>query len=201
MGSEFNLPRNPRTFSLGNFALRLDPAIRAEIEAMRTGLPSPRLRALILRPNWRLFDQSHLERALAEQPSRVAPPLVPRGRYEGTPRAAEVGQLAEALWQVPAVQQAAERVLHNVGNTLRQSWNRAPTGHKALIISHSALIGGALLTTLMSNQSVRTDLLDLLSDSKIPVPGVHGLELQLRHNSQSRDYGVIVNFDLGPYIP
>ncbi|MDJ0656363.1 MAG: hypothetical protein QNJ40_19545 [Xanthomonadales bacterium] len=188
-------------FSLGNFQLRLDPEIEAEIRRLGAAPPSPRLRSLFLNPNWAGFQQSNLDWMLRQPPAPGAPPAVPRGAGPATPRAANVGDLARAVWNLPAVQGAAGRVLDDVGAAARRGWNTASPGQRALFITHSVVLSGGAIAGILSHDQTRTGVLDFLSGKNIPVPGVDGLTLQLRHDSGRGDYGAIVGFDVAPYLP
>lgn len=191
--------------SLGQFVLELDPRIQAEIRALMqqadAAAPSPSLRALVLRPSWERFQQRHLDRMLLQPLPRPAAPLVPRGAGPATPRPGDIGEFAKAVWQVPAVQGAAGQVLDGAAQGLRRGWNGASTGERVLVVSHAVMLGGGALTAVLANRPARTAVLDFVSGKPIPVPGVEGLTLELRHDSARGDYGGIVTFDLAPYLP
>jgi hypothetical protein len=196
----------PRSLSVGKFELKLDPRIEAEIRALgqrADAAPAiPMLRARALCPSWQLFEQRHLDWMLRQPlPTRRDAPLVPRGAGPASPRPGEIGDFAKAVWAVPAVQGAAGHVLDGAARGLRRGWDGASTGERVLVVSHAAVLGGGALTAVLSNRPARTAVLDFVSGKPIPVPGVEGLTLELRHDSAHGDYGGIVTFDLAPYLP
>ena len=153
-----------------------------------------------LRPDWSKFSQDHLNWMLRQPaPVPTAAPI-PRGSGPGKPRPAEVADLLKAVWGIPSVQNAANRVLDDVTVRLRGGWTAASNAERALFISHSALIAGSALSAAMADSRTRTGLLNFVSGTDIPVPGIEGLCIQLRHDSRKSDYGGVVTFDLTPYV-
>jgi len=66
----------------GDHHLHLDPEIEAEIRALQSGPPSPRLRNLVLFPDWTALEPMTLDRILrTPSPTTASSPLVPRGNY------------------------------------------------------------------------------------------------------------------------
>lgn len=212
-------------FSLGNFQLRLDPEIQREIQALQSAPPTPRLRNLFLRPNWRLFRQDELTRMLAEPPTPSPAPFVPRGRGPSTPRAAEVGDLMSAIWAIPAVQQASNQLLNRLAQQARQGWRGMSGGERALVISWAGLISGSALAAALQNRESRQQLLNFVAGRNIPVPGLDGLSFKLRERgagaawsdiggsgvtvrggggvseSGRAQYDFAVSIDVMPYLP
>src|SRR2546426_5110273 len=122
-------PYSPRSRpNLGDYHLHLDPEIEAEIQALQSRPPSPRLRNLVLFPDWMALEPMTLDRILrTPAPTSPSRPLVPRGEFKGPPRAADVGDLMKALWGVPAVQDTTTRLLDQASNRARREWNSAST--------------------------------------------------------------------------
>ena len=77
MSDDFQLTWHPRPISLGDFHLRLDPAIEAQIRVLTAGPApptfSPSLRAVALMPQWSMLSPSYLDRLLATPPPRARP--------------------------------------------------------------------------------------------------------------------------------
>ena len=65
-------------FSLGDFRLRLDPQIEAEIQKIQSGSTSPLLRRRLLQPDWSRFQQSQLDWVLRQPVPKAPGPPVPR---------------------------------------------------------------------------------------------------------------------------
>lgn len=183
-------------YSLGDFRLHLDPDIEAEIARIQLG----RLREIMLQPNWALFQSSDLDRMLRQPLPPPPPPAFPRGAGPATPRAGQVGDLLGAVWKLPFVQQAATRLEFDVSRQFWRGWNSSTTGERALIITQGLVIGGGALTGVLSHSPTRVQVLNFLSGKDIPVPGLRGLSVQLRHNSAIGDYGGVLTFDLAPYV-
>ena len=126
--------------NLGDYHLHLDPEIEAEIQALQSRPASPRLRNLVLFPDWMALEPMTLDRILRTPPPTAASqPLVPRGDYTDPPRAAEVGDLMKAIWAVPVVQDTTTRLLDQVSDRARRDWRNASTGEQALFITSSAV--------------------------------------------------------------
>ncbi|MFN8178529.1 MAG: hypothetical protein U0167_11380 [bacterium] len=169
----------PRRISLGDYTLKLDPAFQAEMSALSSAPPSPRLLNLILTPSWNLFDQSYLNRMLASPPpSRPSAPLVPRGAGPDTPRPGEVGDVLKAIWAVPSVQRAANDALGRVSLDMRRGWNMATPAERGLAIGWG-VVTAATLSPLLANSNTRMGILKFLEGKDIPVPGVEGLSLRV----------------------
>ncbi len=179
--------------SLGVGQLQLDPQIEAEIHALRTRPPSPRLRNLVLRPNWSNMDPSLLAppNPLLGPPTAAPAPIVPRGRGPSTPRPGEVSDVLRAVWGIPSVQQAANRVLDQAGQRAQRDWNRLNTGQQVALVSQGALIAGGALAGAMSNPDSREFLLNLVMDRDIPVPGVDGLKFRIVERGGQASYSNI----------
>src|SRR5256885_3213750 len=169
-----------RRANLGDYHLQLDPQLAAEIQALQSRPPTPRLRNLVLYPDWMLLEPMTLDRILRTPPPAPAPPLVPRGEFRGAPRAAEVGDLMKAIWGVPVVQATTNRLLDQVSDRARREWNSASTGDQVLMVTTGVTLAGGSLAGLLSNNQARTAAFNFVVDKDIPVPGVDGLTVKLR---------------------
>lgn len=175
----YGQPRSGPTLGAGE--LRLDPQIEAEIRALRSAPPSLRLRELVLHPNWAGMNCAWLDQRTASLRMRPAAsaPLVPRGRGPATPRPGDVSDLLRAVWGIPSVQQAANRLLDQAAERAQRDWSRLNTGERVALVTQGALIAGGALAGSMSNPDSRAFLLNLIIDRDIPVPGVDGLQLRV----------------------
>jgi hypothetical protein len=170
-----------------DYQLHLDPAVEAEINALLLG-PNPRLRSLVLFPNWLALQPTTLDQILRAPPPHASGPIMPRGEYHGTPRAADVGDLMQAIWAVPAVQGAATRLLDQVSHDAEHQWRSLSTGQQALVISSAGLILGGSLAGLLSNNQARQGAFQFLLNKDIPVPGVSGLSVRMLPRGASATY-------------
>ena len=181
---------NPNRPNLGgDYHLQVDPQLEAELRALQSTPPSPRLRNLVLYPDWMALEPMTLDRILrSATPTPTPPPLVPRGEFKGPPRPAEVGDLMKAIWGVPVVREGTNRLLDQVSDRARREWGSAPTADKVLIVSTGVTIAGGSLAGLLSNNQARTAAFNFVVDKDIPVPGVDGLSVRLRPRGAGATY-------------
>jgi hypothetical protein len=162
-----------------DYQLHLDPTFEAEINALLFG-PNPRLRNIVLFPNWLALQPQTLDRMVSmPSPAHAGGPVVPRGAYHGTPRAADAGDLMKAIWAVPAVQQTANRLLDQVSHRARHDWASLSTGGKAAVITSAGMILGGSLAGVLGNNQARQGAFHFLLNKNIPVPGVSGLSVRM----------------------
>jgi hypothetical protein len=158
----------------------------AQIRAMQSTYESGQMRSLYLRPDWASLVPTWDPQWMFRQPSLTPPssqPLFTPGAGPSTPRPAEMSDLLDAIWAVPPVQRAANRVLDDVTRGLRNEWRDAATGERVLMISAPVLIFGGTLAGVMANKPTRLWLLEQIKDTDIPVPGVNGLRFRLGPSS------------------
>lgn len=173
------LPRASRP-SLGNYSLQLDPQLQADIRALLDNPPGPRLRGAFTDPNWFLFQQSQLDRILQQPPSTPTPAFTP-GAGPAQARAADVSDLMRALMRVPAVRQGMNNVLDRAVGPLRQAAGNMTGAQTAILVTHAILMGGSLVTAINLQNSPPPFPLSLILNRDFPVPGVDGLNVQIRH--------------------
>lgn len=174
--------------TLGDYQLHLDPTIEAELTALQSGTPSRRLRHLVLFPNWLSLQASTLDRILrTAPPAHTSPPIVPRGAYHGTPRAADVGDLMKALWGIPVVQQTATRAADQAAHR----WRTLPTGGKVLLVTTTGLILGGTLAGILGNNQARTGAFNFIVNKNIPVPGLGSMSVRLHPRGAGATWGNI----------
>jgi hypothetical protein len=170
----FNTPR-PRLLS-DDYKLRLDPRLTLGMRTSETREQFKNLYSLWLRPDWSQLQQIlhrqppewwklQLAQAYTSAPPASSPPV----QGPETPKAAEISDLVSAIWALPMVQQAANRV----GDDTTLSLRRGSTAE------HAAVIGGAVvhlatLTPLLIEQRYRKQAFDFIQGKEIPVPGVRG---------------------------
>lgn len=172
----FQVP-GARQPSLGNYQLQLDPELMAQFRAMAAGQPAPRLRHLFLHPNWQQMRQDELNRLLRQPPPSPQPPLVPAGAGPDEARVATAADLFSAIWGIPSVQAAVNRLLDGV----QRDFSQLTTGQTALVVTQAALILGGVGTAINLQDDPPGMPLSLILGRSIPVPGVDGLSFQLLH--------------------
>ena len=185
------LPRASRP-SLGNYALQLDPQLQADIRALLDNPPGPRLRMVCTDPNWQRLQQSELDRIL-RQPLSTPSPLVTPGAGPPEVRAAAVGDLMRALMRVAAVRQAVNNVLDAAVGPLRQAAGNMSGGDMAILVTQAVVMGGSLVTAINLQDNPPPFPLSLILNRDIPVPGVDGLNVQIRHRGGGINWSNIGN--------
>ncbi len=163
--------------SLGNFQLQLNPVLAAEFRAMRAGQPTPSLRNLFLQPNWRQMRQEDLNRVLRQPPPAARAPLVPPGPVPDDPPVEVGAALLAAIWAVPTVQGAVNRLLDDV----QRDFGRLSPGQTVVFATQAALILGGVATGINLQRDAPGMPLSLIVGQSIPVPGVNGLSFQILH--------------------
>ena len=141
--------------------------------------------------------------ALKTTPSKQAP-LVPRPQLhprhpEPEVRPGEAGDVLDALMGVPTVARAVESVKNSAINKLKSEWNQRSGGGKATLITQTVVIGGGAIAGTLSSKPGRKKVYDLLRDREIslPVPGVAGLQLQLKTGNEHK---AMLMFDLAEFL-
>lgn len=134
------------------------------------------------------------------QTTCTKPPLVPRknlGTHQPVPpiRTGSASDVLDALMGIPVVANAVAKVKNTASNKLERDWRRLSTGSKAAVIIHTFVIGATAATAAMGTNSSRKELYDLIRDREIPIPipGVDGLELQLKTGAEHR---AVIMFDV-----
>lgn len=181
--------------------LRLDPELQAQFAAMRM------VRELLDPTSIRLsLLQIDFDTLLTTQPpwlrtppTPTPPPLVPPGAGPSTPRAANAGDVVEAILRIPTVDSALTRLRTQAEDQARRDWRRLSTGEQVLVISQSAILTGGILAGVLSNPEAREFSLNLIQNRAIPIPGVPGLTFQFNVTGPNQ----MIRFDLnvGALLP
>ena len=176
--------------------LHLDPKIEAQIRVLQMQQERERLQRLLLQPEFWRFSQWHLNWMLRQPLPKPSPPVVPRGKGPVTPKPAELGDLAKAVWAVPAIRRGVTQLGDSVTHDFRLGWSRAGAGEKAAIISTGLVLSGGALLGALANPDSRLQLLTFADGKNIPVPGVDGLSFKLKRRDSSISGGGVA-FPLG----
>jgi hypothetical protein len=217
LGESLGYRRRPLSLGEpGQFELRVDPEIQAQIRAMQLvrgqlsvesletaialmgtsipttaeGVPSPDLSpaaAGSTRPD--PFDVPSL-------PPR--PPLVPAGRGPETPREAAVSDLLRAVVRIPAVQTGISRLRDQAGERVQRDWSRLSGGERALVITQGIIIGGGALTGVALSPDARQFALEQIQDRDIPIPG---LPVTFRFNLTGPNQQLMIGVNVGELLP
>jgi len=198
----------------GPDALKLDPIIKVQLDAIEHSLNSMQLQQAYLKTDFKVLQHlnitknpivplgkgpANLRRAISK-PTRRAPrkPLVPRSKGPAKPHAGSVGDLLSALMGVPVVKQSVDSVKNQVTAKLHRDWRKLPTGGKASVISVTTVITGGTLAGLFARKKSRQQVLELIQGKNIPAPGVAGLSIQI--SPSGRDKRFLLNLDLTVFL-
>ena len=205
----------------GEFQLRIDPEIQAQIRAMRmvrgtlslesletavsrigTATPSPEETEAAPDLSPRAAARSAVARSGVDPfslPSVPEPePLVPAGRGPATPRAASVGDVLGAVLAIPAVRTGVERLQEAAEQEVRRSWSRLSAGERALVITHGVLLGAGALTGIALSPEARQLALDQIQGRDIPIPG---MPVTFNFNLTGDDQRLMIGVNVGEILP
>ena len=127
-------------------------------------------------------------------------PLVPRGAGPKTARAAKPGDLLGGIMKIPSVERALDRLGDQAADRAARDWGSLSLGGKSAVVSTGVLLGGGLLTGVMSDPDARGFVLGQLDGKVLPVPyteGTLGLEL----NTKGDNVMLGVHLDVGRFLP
>ena len=209
--------KNESLLTGGPDALKLDPSIKARLDAIEHRLNSMQLQQAYFKPDFKLLQNLNLRRAISGATRRVpGKPMVPLGKGPANlrraisgatrrvpgkplvPHAASVGDLMSAVMRLTVVKQAVDSVKDQVTAKLHRDWRRLPTGGKAAAISVTAVITGGTLAGLLARKKTRQQALEFIQGKNLPAPGVAGLSIQI--SPLGRDKRFVVNFDLAMFL-
>jgi len=170
---------DPGRFRLLDETLQLDPELERDLRRLTEGLATPRVVNLFVRPDWNRLRQEQLNRLLTQAPA-ARPANRPANRPSPALRAADVGDLLQAIWALQQVQQIAQRALDQARRNAQREWRGAGTGERAAMIGSAGFVAATAMTAILANRPTRAAALDFLDGRMIGVPGVRGLGVELR---------------------
>jgi hypothetical protein len=215
----------PHPLSLGEpgqFQLRVDPEIQAQIRAMQfvRGQLSPESLELgisqiggsipITGPTAAAPDLS--PRAAARSAVASSPqtdpfsvpatlprsPLVPAGAGPETPRAGSVSDILRATLRIPSVQAGITRLREQASERVRRDWSRLSGGEQALVITQGIIMGAGALTGIALSPDARQFALDQIQGRDIPIPG---LPVTFRFNLTGENQQLQIGVNVGRLLP
>ncbi len=170
--------------------LTLDPEIIALMGEMEAQMTARRIIAEMTQPNWRLTLPTFESILSSPLPSNIfatpatpaGTPSFPRGAGPAVPRAGELSDVAQAVYQLPAVQgivgRAHDEALRQV-RVLRLEWESSSVPNRVAMVTMATVFAGALITPIVANRETRDLAFGLIKGRDIPVPGVSGLSFQI----------------------
>ncbi|MEE4376633.1 MAG: hypothetical protein V2J55_03860 [Candidatus Competibacteraceae bacterium] len=192
MGSPYNLnpPKKPSvinaphagSISLLNpeFKLKLDPQIRAEMEALGLLIIEKKPFMLFEQPDWSKLEQDWRFQRMLTAPQPQSPPAKPPAKGPDKPRAGEVSDLVKAVGKLPVVKNGVKHIEEQGKKTVESIWNGANTGEKALLITHTTLLASGVVAGILARQDTRQKAFSFIEGKNLPVPGIEGLSFRVR---------------------
>lgn len=168
-GSSYSMGM-PR-LDLGDYTLRIDPTIEADLAALRAGMALPSLRRRWLDPDWGVLDRAALAGRRAPATGGGACAWSAPGPGPATPRAGTAGDALRAVYRVPCVRQYIDARLTWLERRGTAIWEDASTGGKVGIVTGGIVVGGAAIVGGIA--------LGPLSGVDLPVPRVPGLSARV----------------------
>ncbi len=232
---DFELGYRRRPLRLLDERLTLDPEIVRTIDEIEGRMAARRIMAEMLRPDWRLmlptFESmvSTSSSDIFRVPTPAAPPSIwsaPRGDGPETPRAGELSDVTEAIYQLPVVQRLVG-LAHDEGRRqlrlFRSEWDGSTTASRITLITMAGIVAGSSIAIIVANEPTRDMALGLIRGRDIPVPGVDGLSFRILDrgasfriplgvpglsgsarlefpNSGAPSYDVNINFDVMQFV-
>lgn len=192
MGSPYNLnpPKKPSiinaphagSVSLLNpdYKLKLDPQIRAEMEALGLFIIEKKPFTLFEQPDWSKLEQDWRFQRMLTAPTPQSPPAKPPVKGPDKPRAGEVSDLVKAVGKLPIVKNGIKQIEEQSKKTVESIWNGSTTGEKALLITHTTVLMSGVVAGILARQDTRRKAFSFIEGKNLPVPGVEGLSFRVR---------------------
>ncbi len=176
-----SLLQPPRTSRFGrsparNFSLDPDTLVllrRYVLQALDPALLLPILRGIDW---WEAIGSSP---SSPVTPSSAAPPAAaPPQPGPEVPREATAGEVFRAFTQVPEVDRLLTDVQDRVGSDVERAWSEAGSGGQVLIVSWIGVTAATLGTGAILSPGLRSESLNLIDGTVIPVPKLPWLGLE-----------------------
>lgn len=202
-----------RRFSLLDGKLTLDPAIEAEIRALRLRLEQQTTLEEMQRPNWAMMEPlwalylatptgpTPVKPLPTPAPGKPAASNPPSAKGE-TPRAGELKDLLEAVYKLPDVQRLVKQARDEGLKQLRQlesEWKSAKPPEKVAMVSVGTIFVGGTVASIFAARPAREGVLKLIDGKDIPTP-IDGLKLRLYTpfgDDRTKGWGAGVTAPLG----
>ena len=188
----------------GDLSLHLDPQFQSTMQQVQEQVTPTTIRTalsqikLTLPPSGTPAPATN-PLAMPSKPIPAAAPTVPAGNGPDKPRAADGGDIMDAILAVPAIDAAVNSLQTQASDRFTQDWHRLKTGEKIVGISSVVAIGGGLLAGVISDPAARKLALDQLNGKVLPVPKLNWLHLEINTGGDNLMLGLHV--DVGQLLP
>ena len=81
---------------------------------------------------------------------------------------------------------------------MRSDWSGLSGGERALVITHSVVLGGGALAGIAMNAEARQFVLNQVQGQTIPIPGT---PMTFQFNLTGPDQGLVLGLDVGALLP
>jgi hypothetical protein len=126
-------------------------------------------------------------------------PLVPAGKGPSKPKGGELGDIAEAIAAIPAIESGIEGLKSQVKGKVSSDWGKLKPGEKAAVVTTLVSIGLPALGAAASDPGARDFLLSQINGKILPVPKVPWLNLEV--NTEKGSLMVGMHVDVGQLLP
>jgi len=152
----------------------MDPAAREP--AIRAALRENEL-------NYRLFHDPRYQLSRGIRPPSVPPP----GSFDEV-RPGTISDIVNATLAYPAVRRAVDQLREQAISQVRRNWDQLSGGDRAILITHTAVIGALGAASIASSDTTRQAAYNLIRDREInvPVPWMPGLSVQFTTGEEHR---------------
>ena len=126
-------------------------------------------------------------------------PLVPAGKGPSKPKGGELGDIAEAIAAIPAIESGIEGLKSQAKAKVSSDWGKLKPGEKAAVVTTLVSIGLPALGAAANDPGSRDFLLSQLNGKILPVPKVSWLNLEV--NTGKGNLMVGMHVDVGQLLP
>jgi hypothetical protein len=126
-------------------------------------------------------------------------PLVPRGEGPDKPHAGELGDIAEAIASIPAIDTGLSTLKADAKAKATADWGKLKPGEKAAVVTTVVSIAIGTLGGAATDPAARSFLISQLNGKILPVPKVPWLNVEV--NTEGGNLMVGLHVDVGRLLP
>lgn len=174
--------------------LTLSPETEAMIASIEARLAAQAWVESLMNPQWELHLP--LFQALVTAPPTgplpppnlfanlppASPPAAAPNPGPDVPRAAELKDAAQAVYQTTIIQRFKDQSLETIDSHLRRlkvEWTTATVPAKVTMISTSVIFAAGVITPILATKKIRVAAFDMITDVELPVPKLTGFSFRI----------------------